>query len=242
MERTRFVTESQRMFALNSLECTEKQANLLYDLTVRMLEVNQTMNLTAITDEKTIILRHYVDSVAISKEIPPNARVIDVGCGAGFPTLPLAIFRPDLQITALDGTAKRIRYVEETVKMLSLSGVTAIAGRAEEYAQKNEYRERFDVATARAVAALPMLSELCLGFVRVGGVMLAMKSQQAEGEIAAANSCIALCGAEIKQTTVNHLTSDGKTSEQRTLVLIQKIKNTPQKYPRHFSKISKNPL
>ena len=209
MERMDFVSECQRVFALNSLACTEAQANLLYDLTVRMLEVNQVMNLTAITDEKGIILRHYVDSVMISRDIPVNSRVLDVGCGAGFPTLPLAIFRPDLQITALDGTAKRIRYVDETAKMLSLSGVSAIAGRAEEYAQKGEYRERFDVVTARAVAALPMLSELCLGFVRVGGVMLAMKSQQAEEEIAAASSCIALCGGKIEQTVTSQLTADG---------------------------------
>lgn len=242
MERTTFVSECQKIFSLNQLACTEDQANLLYDLTVRMLEVNRVMNLTAITEEKTIILRHYVDSLAISKEIPMNSRVIDVGCGAGFPTLPLAIFRPDLRIVALDGTAKRIHYVEETAKLLGLSGVTAIAGRAEELAQKAEYRESFDVVTARAVAALPMLSELCLGFARVGGKMLAMKSQQVEEEIVAAASCIAICGGKIEKTEATHLTADGENLEQRTLVLIQKIKNTPQKYPRHFSKISKNPL
>jgi len=136
MERSAFILECQRAFDVNEMVCSEEQAAQLYDLTVRMLEVNQTMNLTAITDEKTIILRHYADSLTISRYIPENARVIDVGCGAGFPTLPLAIFRPDLQITALDGTAKRIRYVEEMAKMLSLPNVTAIAGRAEEYAQK----------------------------------------------------------------------------------------------------------
>ena len=109
MERVAFISECQRLFALNLLPCDENQAELLYQLTLRMLEVNRVMNLTAITDEKAVILRHYVDSLMISRYLPAGARVIDVGCGAGFPTLPLAIFRPDLKITALDGTAKRIR-------------------------------------------------------------------------------------------------------------------------------------
>ena len=192
MERTNFISECQRIFSINSLGCTPEQADLLYKLTNRMLEVNQVMNLTAITDEKSIILRHYVDSLAISCYLPRGASVLDVGCGAGFPTLPLAIFRPDLRIMALDSTAKRIHYVAETAELLSLANVTAISGRAEEYAQKAEYRECFDVVTARAVAALPMLSELCLAFVRVGGLMIAMKAQQAEEEVAAAKNGISL--------------------------------------------------
>ena len=242
MERTEFISECQTLFVLNSLSCDEAQAECLYQLTLRMLEVNQVMNLTAITDEKTIILRHYVDSLMISRYLPEGARVIDVGCGAGFPTLPLAIFRPDLKITALDGTAKRIRYVEETAKLLSLTNVTAIAGRAEEYAQKEGYRESFEVATARAVAALPMLSELCLGFVSVGGRMVAMKAQQAEDEISAAKNAISLCGGTVAEVVTTELVSNDGASERRVLALIQKSKPTPQKYPRHFSKISKNPL
>ncbi len=242
MERSAFILECQRAFDVNEMVCSEEQAAQLYDLTVRMLEVNQTMNLTAITDEKAIILRHYADSLTISRYIPENTRVIDVGCGAGFPTLPLAIFRPDLQITALDGTAKRIRYVEETAKMLSLPNVTAIAGRAEEYAQNSEYRERFDIATARAVAALPMLSELCLGFVRVGGAMIAMKAQQAADEVEMAKNAIFQCGGALEKVLSCSLIQDDGQKEQRKLVLIQKIKNTPQKYPRHFSQISKKPL
>ena len=242
MERSAFILECQRAFDVNEMVCSEEQAAQLYDLTVRMLEVNQTMNLTAITDEKAIILRHYADSLTISRYIPENARVIDVGCGAGFPTLPLAIFRPDLQITALDGTAKRIRYVEETAKMLSLPNVTAIAGRAEEYAQKSEYREHFDIATARAVAALPMLLELCLGFVRVGGTMIAMKAQQAADEVEMAKNAISQCGGALEKVLSCSLIQDDGQKEQRNLVLIQKIKNTPQNYPRHFSQISKKPL
>ena len=242
MERSEFILECQKLFEKNEIACSEEAASRLYDLMIRMLEVNKTMNLTAITDEKAIILRHFVDSVTVSYYLPQGARVIDVGCGAGFPTLPLAIFRPDLQITALDGTAKRIRYVEETARLLSLTNVTAIAGRAEEYAQDPAYREKFDVATARAVAALPMLSELCLGFVRVGGQMVAMKAQQAADEIALSKNAISLCGGALSEAVYCSLRQEDGQEEQRNLVLISKVANTPKKYPRHFSQISKKPL
>ena len=242
MERSDFVLECRKAFDINEMGCSEKQALCLYDLMARMLEVNKIMNLTAITDEKTIILRHFVDSVTVSRYLPQNSRLIDVGCGAGFPTLPLAIFRPDLQITALDGTAKRIRYVEETAQLLSLANVTAIAGRAEEYAQNPDYREKFDAVTARAVAALPMLSELCLGFAGVGGKMIAMKAQQASDEIAAAKNAICLCGGELSEVVSCSLKQDDGAEEQRNLIIIQKIANTPKKYPRHFSQISKKTL
>ena len=154
MTQNEFVFECKRLFELNRLPCSQIQAEQLYALTARMLEVNQYMNLTAIKEEKSIILRHYVDSLMISEYIEENHRVMDVGCGAGFPSLPLAVFRSDLSIVALDGTAKRIRYVQETAKMLGLDNVSAVAGRAEEYAHQAEYRQGFDVVTARAVAAL----------------------------------------------------------------------------------------
>jgi 16S rRNA (guanine527-N7)-methyltransferase len=187
-------------------------------------------------------LRHYVDSITISEHLPSGASVIDVGWGAGFPTLPLSIFRPDLSITSLDGTAKRIRYVQQTADKLVLKNVQAIAGRAEEYAQSPQFREKFDVATARAVAALPMLSELCLGFIRVGGQMIAMKSLHADEELALSQRGISLCGGAFLKKIEKHLVCDKAESEQRTLLFIQKARSTPKIYPRHFSKISKNPL
>ena len=242
MEQEIFLSECLRLFRLNGLECAEDQAKKLYLLTERMLEVNKSMNLTAIKEEKAIILRHYVDSVTLSEYISEGARVIDVGCGAGFPALPLAIFRPDLRIVALDGTAKRIRYVAETAEFLGLSGVTAVAARAEEYALLDGYREGFDYATARAVAALPVLCELCLPYVKVGGKMIAMKSQQAEDELAASGRCIELCGGKTDRLLSCNLTSDGVEIERRNLIIIDKIQKTPKNYPRHFSKISKNPL
>ena len=242
MDQASFIQECQRIFDQNHLSCSNEQAERLYLLTIRMLEVNKYMNLTAITEEKSIILRHYVDSITTSEHLPNNASVIDVGCGAGFPTLPLAIFRPDLSITALDGTAKRIRYVQQTADELELKNVNAIAGRAEEYAQNHQFREKFDVATARAVAALPTLSELCLGFVRVGGQMIAMKSLHADEELTQSQRGISLCGGTFLKKIETHLICDEAESEQRTLLFIQKTQSTPKIYPRHFSKISKNPL
>lgn len=242
MNQIEFITECKKLFELNRLPCTDQQAELLFRLTRRMLEVNQTMNLTAITDEKTVILRHYVDSLTISKRIPEGASVIDVGCGAGFPSLPLAIFRPDLQITSLDGTVKRIAYVAETAELLGLSSVRAIAGRAEEYAHRPDFRESFDVATARAVASLPVLCELCLPFVKPNGRMIAMKSQQAEEELVLSGRCVELCGGDCPQTFAEDLTANGVDWERRNLILIKKVAKTPKIYPRHFSKISKKPL
>ena len=242
MEQMDFIRECRRIFDVNRLPCTEAQARQLFRLTARMLEVNQHMNLTAITDEKAVILRHYVDSCAIAAYIPQGARVIDVGCGAGFPTLPLAIARPDLQITALDGTAKRIAYVRDTAELLGLDNVTVVAGRAEEYAVNPAYREKFDVVTARAVAGLPVLSELCLPFARVDGKMIAMKSQRVEEELREAENAISLCGGGAVEVCFSDITENGVEFERRALVLIEKRKNTPKIYPRHFSKISKKPL
>ena len=242
MTKEEFVLECRKIFELNHLSCSEDQAKTLFLLTERMLEVNKSLNLTAIKEEKAVILKHYVDSVAISEFIPNGSRIIDVGCGAGFPTLPLAIFRPDLSILALDGTAKRINYVSETAKLLGLSGVEAVAARAEELANTAEYRERFDVATARAVASLPVLCELCLPFARVGGTMIAMKSQQADDELEAAKNCITLCGGEYKKSVSCDLVAENGEIDSRKLLFIEKIKKTPQLYPRHYSKISKKPL
>lgn len=242
MTKEEFILECRQAFENNALSCTEEQAEKLFLLTERMLEVNKSLNLTAIKDEKAIILKHYVDSVTVSEHIPEGSSMIDVGCGAGFPTLPLAIFRPDLRILALDGTAKRINYVAETAKMLGLGNVKAIAARAEELANTSEYRESFDIATARAVASMPVLCELCIPFVKLGGMMIAMKSQQASAELAEATNCIKLCGGDnVRMLSCDIKSNDGEI-DARKLIFIEKTKKTPQLYPRHFSKISKKPL
>lgn len=236
-----FFENCKVLFPQNQLSPpTEEEAAQLFELTRIMLTANQSMNLTAIKEEKAIILKHYVDSMLIAAHIPIGSTVLDVGCGAGFPTFPLAILRPDLRITAMDSTAKRIQYVQNTAKALSLDNVQAIACRAEDAAH-TETRETFDVVTARAVASLPVLAELCLPFAKIGGRFVAMKAKQAASELSDAQNAIRLCGGKLTDSISHHLT-DGELQEPRTIAIISKLSATPQNYPRHFSKISKKPL
>ena len=239
-----FKQKTIEIFALNPSLPTlsDEQIEKLFKLTEIMLEVNKSMNLTAITEESAVILKHYADSISVSPMIPDGASVIDIGCGAGFPTLPLAIARPDLKITGLDGTAKRIEYVKSTALELGLTNVSAIAGRAEDYANKPEYREKFDVATARAVASLPILTEICLPFVAPGGKFVAMKASQGESEAELAKNAITACGGSLKSISNLSLTADSISFETRVIISVSKSSHTPAKYPRHYSQISKKPL
>lgn len=243
MELNEFKTELASALERNSLGdmYNDSGAEKLFELTEIMLKVNESMNLTAITDEKAVILKHYVDSLTVSRYIPNGASVIDVGCGAGFPCLPLAIFRHDLKITALDSTAKRINYLASTANALGVANISPLAARAEELARNRDYRECFDVATARAVASMPVLSELCLPFVKVGGLFLAMKGSQGLREADDASNAIKLCGGSLSDLLTLDLRSPD-SSEPRVIINVFKSSSTPSKYPRHFSQISKHPL
>ena len=223
----------------------EKQKEQMFFLADRLVETNKVMNLTAIVDEDGIILRHIVDSLFISDSISEGASLIDVGCGAGFPSLPLAIFRPDINILSLDSTEKRIKYVEETASLLGLSNVRALAARAEDAAKLSEYRERFDFATARAVASLPVLCELTLPFVKVDGSLISMKAKDARAELESSQRAITtLAGADAWQTVEikGSVLSGFGFSEERTLVTVKKKAHTPTNYPRKFAQIKKSPL
>ena len=208
-----------------------------------LVEWNEKMNLTGITDPDGIALKHFADSLTALPLLPAREGIslIDVGTGAGFPAVPLAILRPDLQVTLLDSLNKRLTFLQEVCRELGLSAVTVHA-RAEEGAHRPELRERFDVATARAVAALPTLSEYCLPFVKVGGRFIAMKGPESDGEAQQAAKGIALLGGAKPTVTEHTLTAaDGETMTRR-LFVIEKTKHTPPAYPRHGSKIAKQPL
>ena len=243
MDYKTFADECQRLFLLNGMDVPkEEDIRALNELTEIMLKVNEQMNLTAITDCSQIIAKHYVDSLKISDYIPDGAKIIDVGCGAGFPSLPLAIFRKDLEITALDSTAKRIKYVQNTADLLGLENLNAVAARAEDYVKVNGVRESFDMAVARAVADLPVLSELCIPFVKVGGRFAAMKAAKADDECERAMSAIKKCGGSLLQIISADLTLDGSNFENRKLIIVEKSEKTPKIYPRNFAQMMKKPL
>lgn len=220
---------------------TDELAERFNALTDRMLEVNAHMNLTAITDEDGVILKHYADSLVIADIIPEGASVIDVGCGAGFPSLPLAIARPDLKITALDSTAKRVNYIAETAEILGLTNISAVAARAEETASKPAMREMFDISCARAVARFSALCELCLPFVRTGGEFLALKGHS-EDEVSEASNAIKKLGGVLISSTSYNISLPGGENNPRSLVRVKKNSRTPEIYPRNWSQISKKPL
>ena len=211
------------------------------ELCLAVAEKNKVMNLTAVTEPRKMALLHIADCLLVSPFLPKNASVIDVGCGGGFPCLPLAILRPDLRILALDSTAKKVKFVEETAETLSLKGVSVLAARAEDTSRKAEYREKFDICLSRAVASLPVLTELCLPFVRKGGSFIAMKGEKAEEEIALAGRApFTLGGTPFRKEKFE--LCDGDVRYTRFLLFSEKNKPTEKKYPRSFASISEKPL
>ncbi len=239
-----FIEALRRAAAQNGIASLidEEKGARLFALTERMLSVNEQFNLTAITDPDRIIFLHYIDCLLEAALFPLGASVIDVGCGAGFPSLPLAICRPDLKITALDSTAKRVTYVEETAALLGLTNIKTVTARAEEAARLPELREGFDCATARAVAALPVLCELCLPFVKQGGAFIAMKGKNAKAELAAAKGAIQTLGATLEGVVDTPITDFAGEVFARGTVLLRKKSATPALYPRAYAKIVKKPL
>ena len=243
IEKQSFISKLTKVFGDNgfskllSLEVSEK----FLALTERMLEENEKYNLTAITDIDKIILNHYADCAALAVKLPKGARVADIGCGAGFPTLPVAILRPDVKIFAVDSTAKRIAYVSETARLLGLENVEAVAMRAEDGGKNPLYREKFDVVTARAVAEMRVLSELCLPYAKIGGEFIAMKGKNAEFELAGAKKAISMLGGRDVKVSEIHLKGNGEELTH-PLIVIKKKEKTPANYPRPFAQISKKPL
>ena len=228
--------------AAYDVEVTPTLAERL-DIYARLLvEWNGKMNLTAITDPTGIVVKHFTDSLLAAPLLPTDAfTLIDVGTGAGFPGVPLALLREDCALTLLDSLNKRLVFLEAVCRELGLAA-TLIHARAEEGGQRADLRERFDVATARAVAALPTLCEYCLPFVKVGGRFLALKGPDAEREQEAATRAVALLGGEVAQKATFTLAADTVEPMERQLIRIDKTRHTPPTYPRPSAKIAKRPL
>lgn len=221
------------------ISLTDEQKKLFEKLAELLVEQNKTMNLTAITDPDGIAVKHFADSISAlsAYDFAENAKVLDVGTGAGFPSIPLLIARPDLEMTMIDSTAKKLKYVASTVEILGLTA-EVLHTRAEEAGQNKVYREKFDIVCSRAVAALNVLCEYCLPFVKVGGVFLAMKAAKAQEEIADAKNAIKTLGGKIVAEKSFSLSDGG----ERTIVVIKKISQVPPKYPRVSAQIAKKPL
>lgn len=243
MEFNEFSTVFDTVMTYNGLSelAGKSESRKFYLLMQHMLETAKTMNLTAIKEERGIIARHFADSLFAAQFLPQSAKIIDIGCGAGFPCLPLSICRPDLHILAVDSTEKRIRYVKDTAKLLELENLDACAARAEDLA-KTTARESFDAAIARAVAELPVLTELCLPFVRVGGKFLAMKASKATEELEKAQNGISRLGGAVLALHDLLLKEDEGVTFSRAVIEIEKTKGTPPEFPRAFAKILKRPL
>lgn len=219
----------------------EAKAEALERLTINMLEVNKSLNLTAIKDEDGVILKHLVDSSACVPYIPNGATLCDVGCGGGFPTLVIGVLREDVSVLGVDSVTKKVKYVADSAALLGLGNVSVSNARAEEMGQDSRFRQSFDVVTARAVGRLNLISELCLPLVKVGGCFLAMKSLSTGEELEEAKRAVALLGGEVQEVKEYTLTN-GSEAVERTIIIIKKVKDTPRAYPRNNSQIAKKPL
>ncbi len=222
-----------------NIELSDTQLEQFYNYMELLLEWNKVINLTAITDPEEIIKKHFIDSLTIIKRLKETSSIIDVGSGAGFPGIPIKIFFPRTNVILLDSLNKRIKFLNEVIEKLNLKGIKAVHGRAEDFGRNKEYREKFDVATARAVAPLQVLIEYLMPFVKVGGSCLCMKGSNSEEEIKNSENAINMLGGNLIKTEEFIIP---KTDIKRRVVEIKKIKETEKKYPRKAGVPSKTPL
>lgn len=206
---------------------------------VNLLEWNEKINLTAITDENEIIIKHFIDSLTIYKYVCGCENLIDIGTGAGFPGIPLKIVDEKVKITLLDSLNKRIIFLEEIIKQIKLKNINAIHLRAEEAGINKEYRQKYDIATSRAVANLSTLVEYMLPFIKVGGKCICMKGANIEQELEESKKAIKVLGGEIEK--IEKITIPD-TDYIRNIIIIKKVAETPNKYPRKAGKPSKEPI
>ena len=219
----------------------EAQLLQFYRFTEHLLEVNAHTNLTAIREPIGVVDKHYIDSLLAMDLIPKRARVLDLGCGPGFPSIPLAIMRPDLEITALDSTTKKIDFVQKSAEILQLSNLKGVSGRAEDTILRKALG-KYDIVVSRAVARLNVLCELCIPYLKVGGTLVALKGAKYDEELTEATNAIRVLGAETLKTQQKELITAENQTETRGIILIQSKKEAPNQYPRAYAAILKKPL
>lgn len=229
-----------------NIEISDDQINCFEKYYELLIEKNKVMNLTAITDKEDVIVKHFIDSIALipyllDKGININnkLKIIDIGTGAGFPGLPLKIMMPDVKFTLLDSLNKRVSFLNEVIYELKLKDIEALHGRAEDYASDNKYREKYDICVSRAVANLSTLSEYCIPFVKEDGFFISYKAGESEEEINNSKNAIKILGGKINK--VEEFVLPG-TDVSRVFVFIRKLELTDKKYPRKAGVPAKKPL
>ncbi|MCD7891011.1 MAG: 16S rRNA (guanine(527)-N(7))-methyltransferase RsmG [Ruminococcus sp.] len=224
------------IFEQNGLKLNREIYNKLDVYAEFLINYNKKVNLTAITEPNEILIKHFIDSIILYKfvDLPQNSRIIDVGTGAGFPSVPLKIYRPDLKITLLDSLNKRINFLMQLCDLISVDA-EFVHGRAEDVAKMPEFREKFDFACARAVANMSLLSELCISFVKVGGTFIAMKGPNED--VSLGSRAVEILGGDAISTQ-NYFVGD----EERRIITVKKILQTLPKYPRNSSQLKKKLL
>lgn len=227
----------EEVFAKYNMPITKTQKNQFEQYFSMLITANKEFNLTAITEEQDVLIKHFLDSVLPEKLIPENAKIVDIGSGAGFPALPLKILRPDLDVYMVDSLNKRVVFLQNVIKDLNLQKASAFHSRAEDFAK--EHREMFDVAVARAVAPLNTLVEYLLPFVKIGGAAIIYKSSKLDEEIAVAQNAIKILGAKIEKIADFHIEEQDLN---RKVLVLRKISATPMKYPRGKNNPKLNPI
>ncbi len=239
MEKEEFSKKLKDTMKKINIEITDKQVNDFYNYMNLLLEWNEKINLTAITEENDIILKHFVDCGTILKYIKDNSSIIDIGTGAGFPGIPLKILNNSLKITLMDSLNKRIIFLNNVIEELKLSNIEAIHARAEELARNRNYREKFDIVTSRAVANLSTLSEYMLPFVKKNGIAISMKGSNIDEELNNSKKAIKILGGKIEKIDNFNL---AETDNLRNIIILRKIEKTPKEFPRKAGKPSKEPI
>lgn len=239
MEIQDFICEIKEKSRALNIEITEEQAMQFYNYMELLLEWNEKMNLTAITEPKEVILKHFIDSMTILPYIEEAESILDIGTGAGFPGIPLKIIEDNKKFVLLDSLNKRINFLQNVITNLNLNNIEAIHDRAEDFIKEENQRESYDIVTSRAVARLNVLLEYMLPFVKIGGKCICMKSSEIEEEIDEAKRAIEILGGEIEKIDIINLPD---SDIKRKIIIIKKITHTPTKYPRKAGIPTKEPI
>lgn len=239
MEFEEFKREFEKYLAKMNISLLKEQYGQFYAYMELLIEWNEKMNLTAITDPKEIILKHFVDSLTIAKYVKEDKSIIDMGTGAGFPGIPIKIYRKDVKVVLADSLNKRIKFLDEVIDKLKLENVETIHCRAEELGKNKQYREKFDYATSRAVANLSTLSEYLMPFVKLNGKCIFMKIIEVEEELEKAKKAIKTLGGKIEKVDKFEIP---ESDLGRSIIIVKKEKITPSKFPRKPGTPTKEPL